>query len=118
MDQPEAKKKQTIKESIQIERSAILQDVKTFSESLLQQFTLMCNANEDTFNEVLKTVTSHETVLKGILEKMENIDEMMSLILVAVRQNEYLQTYYPAQAGFPAGKYVGLHPSKLMEKAQ
>lgn len=59
----------------------------------------------------------HKQFLSEIMRKMESIDEMMSCILVAVRQNEYLQTYYPAQHGFPEMKCGGIHPAKLMNKA-
>lgn len=68
---------------------------------------------EERFAGIMSTFCTYEESILGVLRKMETIDEMMSLVLVAIRQNEYLQAYYPAQHGFPAGKYVGIHPAKL-----
>lgn len=101
------------KEAIQIERKAILIGVTKSSEEMEERLKKLIDNVDTAFAQILKTFRAHEDILHGILIKMENIDEMMSCILIAVRQNEYLQTYYPAQNGMPAGKYVGIHPSKL-----
>lgn len=103
------------KESIQIERKAILSEMVNFSEFAIDQLGNLSADFEENFTRLIKMFKSHEDILHGVLIKMENIDEMMGCILVAVRQNEYLQTYYPSQHGFPAGKYIGIHPSKLEE---
>ena len=75
----------------------------------------LCKDTKETFAAMLKTFCAHEDLLNNMLKKMDSMDEMMGLVLVAIRQNEYLQAYYPEQHGFPAGKYVGTHPAKLME---
>lgn len=91
---------------------------KILEDILLKKFDALSASIELKVSKIMNKVDSHEKFLKDILGKMESIDEMMGLILVAIRQNEYLQAYYPEQHGFPAGKYAGLHPAKLMEKAQ
>jgi hypothetical protein len=37
-------------------------------------------------------------------------------VLLAIRQNEYLQAWYPAQQGYPEMKVVGSHPYKTKAK--
>lgn len=110
---PEKKKKISNKEAVQIERAQIVKEVESSAQNIRMQVNKLCNDTEETFAKILATFRAHEDILGGILAKMTTIDEMMSCVLVAVRQNEYLQTYYPAQHGFPEGKYVGIHPAKL-----
>jgi len=107
-----------IEEAIQIERAEIVEELGVKAESIRKRVDSLCKNTEATFTAMLKTFCTHEDILNTMLKKMDSIDEMMGLILVAIRQNEYLQAYYPAQHGFPAGKYPGIHPAKLMEKAQ
>jgi len=49
-------------------------------------------------------------------ELNESANETLGCVLLAIRQNEYLQTYYPEQNGFKSGKYISTHPSKLLRK--
>lgn len=57
--------------------------------------------------------TEHRAFLKEISRINGNVDETLGNVLLAIRQNEYLQAYYPAQNGFPELKVVGCHPSKI-----
>lgn len=51
----------------------------------------------------------HKTLIE-CLQVMQTADETLCNVLLAIRQNEFLQAYYPAQNGQPAqrvtGKYV------------
>lgn len=42
----------------------------------------------------------------------DNVDETLGNVLLAIRQNEYLKAWYPAQHGFPEMKVEGKHPAK------
>lgn len=50
------------------------------------------------------------SVLENFLNVAKNCDETLCNVLLAIRQNEYLQAYYPAQNGqkdqMVVGKYV------------
>jgi hypothetical protein len=74
--------------------------------------------NEKSLNSFTKIFESHGRFLTKVLKTMETIDETMGCILCAIRQNEYLQTYYPAQHGFPAMKTTGLHPAKTVKECK
>lgn len=41
------------------------------------------------------------------------IEETLNNVLVAIKQNEYLQAWYPEQHGYTAGKVTGMHPAKM-----
>lgn len=90
--------------------------IDNFKSYLKNQLDILIRKTKDHQKKVDKSLDNHQNRLTKIVSTMESIDEMMSLILVAIRQNEYLQAYYPAQHGHPAGKYAGLHPAKLEEK--
>lgn len=57
-----------------------------------------------------KTLMSYEQELKKITRINETIEQTLQNVLVAIRQNEYLQAYYPAQCGLPAMNVIGTHP--------
>jgi len=59
---------------------------------------------------------SHETVLGSVKNTNENAEEILGNVLLAIRQNEYLQAWYPAQSGFPEIKVSGIHPLNIESK--
>lgn len=58
----------------------------------------------------------HKTLIE-CLQVMQTADETLCNVLLAIRQNEFLQAYYPAQNGMPAqrvvGKYVSSNPTGI-----
>lgn len=62
-------------------------------------------------NEMLldmhKKIMSFEKLLKVVINTNENVDESITNVLLAIRQNEYLQAWYPPQNGQPAQKVIG-----------
>lgn len=58
----------------------------------------------------LKKIQSFLTETKKTHESLE--DTVLN-ILLAIRQNEYLQAWYPAQNGYDQMKVIGSHPQKL-----
>lgn len=72
------------------------------------------------------------TLFLSVQERMENhleemremtrinalVDESLGNVLLAIRQNEYLQAHYPEQHGFKAMKVAGVHPANCSRKAQ
>ena len=53
------------------------------------------NKEKKFFSNFLHLLKHHENILHDILVVNENIDETACNILLAIRQNEYLQAYYP-----------------------
>lgn len=67
---------------------------------------------EKMYIDLSKKMTAHEKYLKDILDSNQILDETVGNVLVAIRQNEYLQAWYPSQHGFVAMKVAGCHPAK------
>lgn len=58
-------------------------------------------------------ILRHEKFLDGIKHTNENVEEILGNVLLAIRQNEYLQAWYPPQQEHPEMKVVGIHPANL-----
>jgi flagellar hook-basal body complex protein FliE len=56
---------------------------------------------------VTKTLKGYHRDLHDVLSVMTNADETLCNVLLAIRQNEYLQAWYPPQRGNPEQKVVG-----------
>lgn len=72
--------------------------------------------NTQILTEIVKKFSSHSDFLEEVLESMKTIDETLCNVLLAIRQNEYLQAYYPAQSGFQELKVSGIHPANVKNK--
>ena len=68
--------------------------------------------NEKTLLSIKKDHEKHKNIMKEISSTNKNVEETVCNVLLAIRQNEYLQAYYPEQLGFKEMKVVGKHPSK------
>lgn len=55
----------------------------------------------------------HDKILMQIKECNENAEQTLLNVLLAIRQNEYLQAWYPAQKGIPEMKITGKHPLQV-----
>ena len=62
---------------------------------------------------MLEEFKCYGELFKHMTSTIENIDETLGNVLLAIRQNEYLQAYYPAQHEYPDLKVVGKHPVKI-----
>jgi len=62
---------------------------------------------------VHKEFDSQDAILHELKKMTASTDDTLLNVLLAIRQNEYLQAYYPAQNGFPEMKVVGMHPAKF-----
>jgi hypothetical protein len=72
--------------------------------------------NQEAILHLQKEFLLHTELLKEITRINANVDESLGNVLLAIRQNEFLQAYYPAQLGYPEMKIVGTHPAKLEKK--
>lgn len=66
--------------------------------------------------ELVKKMKEFEEIIKKVKTTNENVDESLCNVLLAIRQNEYLQAWYPEQHGYPEMKVTGIHPAKIQGK--
>lgn len=67
-------------------------------------------------NDFLKMIDEMNQSLARSVEISQSCEENLLNVLLAIKQNEYLQAYYPAQRGYPEMKVVGVHPSKIKQQ--
>ncbi len=62
--------------------------------------------------EQKKNNVEQNKFLEKITKTNENVEEALCNVLLAIRQNEYLQAWYPAQNGIPEQRVVGKYVPK------
>lgn len=66
----------------------------------------LCKVGE-TIKAVEESLREYVGVLESVKKTNETVEETLLNVLLAIRQNEYLQAWYPAQNGRPEQKVVG-----------
>lgn len=61
-------------------------------------------------------IKDHNKFLDQLSTSNHNLEDTVLNVLLAIRQNEYLQAWYPAQHGYDAMKIVGSHPAKTKKE--
>ena len=64
----------------------------------------------DSIERLELKLTQTQKIIKESNKLNDNVDCTLRNVLLAIRQNEYLQSWHPEQAGFPEMKVVGKHP--------
>lgn len=72
--------------------------------------------NNELATKILKDVSGYSALMLRMEKALEATEETLMNVLVAIRQQEHLQAWYPAQKGYPEMKVVGRHPSKYISK--
>ena len=67
----------------------------------------MSKKEERILEKVQARIDAHQEQLHQMLDVLRNVDETLCNVLFAIRQNEYLQAWYPAQGGVEEQKVVG-----------
>ena len=66
---------------------------------------------------LLRTVTQKFTTQTQVIDDLRKItistEDALLNVLLAIRQNEYLQAYYPEQHGYQSMKVTGTHLAKI-----
>lgn len=120
-------RKKVKKEQALNEDHEILLDLKKSTEKILAEMNrnmdvFIKKANKSISNtekavvEVRVSILEHEKHLQDLSESNRNLEETVLNVLLAIRQNEYLQAWYPAQSGFEEMKVTGPHPARTKEK--
>lgn len=100
-------------DKIYIDNKKLLREVKNFFESSLRKISISVKKNSETANYVHGSILKHEKYLKSLKDSSSNLEETLANVLLAIKQNEYLQAWYPAQHGYPDLKVTGKHPAKI-----
>jgi paraquat-inducible protein B len=66
--------------------------------------------------KINKNLDEFATSVKENANFLREMDETQRNIFLAIRQNEYLQAWYPEQHEFPEMKVVGPHPGKTCRR--
>ena len=69
------------------------------------------------FAECRAYLSERSSILQEIKSTNETVSDTLLNVLLAIRQNEYLQAWYPPQKGFDAMKVTGTHPANLPRKS-
>lgn len=99
------------------EMSKTLGNMRRDFQMIETQFKKFMTQTNGWIKQSHDAIENHETFLKDIKNTNENAEEILGNVLLAIRQNEYLQAWYPAQSGFPEMKVTGIHPANLEHTA-
>jgi len=108
---PEEIKK--IAEKIAEDNRSLLREHKKFFKESLKEVKATIKKNASVANYIHGSLLKYEKSLKAIKETNDNVEETLGNVLLAIRQNEYLQAWHPEQLGYPAMKVTGKHPAKV-----
>ena len=102
-----------IKDKVKREIKSCMKDKSIMSMLLENQSDHLTRFN----TKVYKLFDMKTKRLTASLDKITDInqviEETLTNVLLAIRQNEYLQAWYPEQHGYPEMKVVGTHPSNI-----
>jgi hypothetical protein len=83
------------------------------SSNYIKDCALNIKNHEKYLKECVSDIQKHEKYLSDLKETNRNVEETLINVLLAIRQTEILQAWYPAQKGFPEMKVIGSHPIKV-----
>lgn len=94
------------------ENRVALREAKKLFKQSFKELKLAIKKNASVANYIHGSLIKYEKTLKEIKSTNENVEETLANVLLAIRQNEYLQAWHPEQHEFPAMKVTGKHPAK------
>jgi hypothetical protein len=74
----------------------------------------MLKSIDDLAVVILESNKSLQKSMDGMKRSHESLDETVCNVLLAIRQNEYLQAWYPASKGHSEMKVIGQHPANIV----
>lgn len=100
-------------ERIEIVVQSSLKDMSTTQRRLKLQIATMANKTLSFVENIDKRLESNSKQMKDVAITEEFVLGVLNNLLTAIRQNENLQAWYPAQCGYPAMKVSGIHPANI-----
>ena len=95
---------------VALKDSDLIQDLLDNQSSHLSRF------NQKTYEMFEKKMKKIVEDIEKITRKNEVIEEVLTNVLLAIRQNEYLQAWYPPHQGYPEMKVTGRHPLQVARR--
>jgi|SRR5579863_7669797 len=100
--------------------SKILSDIRGSFESMKSQNNRFLKEAREMLKDMNQKMSGYSDLINSVKSTNENVEDTILNVLAAIRQNEYLQAWYPEQSGMPEMKVIGSHPlsskSKLIRK--
>lgn len=90
-----------------------LEEINRTVQSLKQDILKNIKGCGEMVSYCASSLKNNEKFLQDVKHTNENVEETLCNVLVAIRQNEYLQAWHPPQNGFPEMKVIGKHPCKV-----
>lgn len=91
-----------------------LEAKRYMSQVVADECNMMSRKVDKELAKIMQVMQEHERLLKAIqkenkvfLEMSESVDVTLSNVLLAIRQNSFLQAWYPEQFNRPEQKVVG-----------
>jgi len=87
-------------------------DLKIVLDKIEISLNRILRENVKIIKKIESTINKFDNKMQDNTETIVEAEETLRNVLVAIRQNEYLQAWYPAQRGYPEMKVIGKHPGK------
>lgn len=98
------------------ELADLLKKNKTLLENLESVMRQLRKEQIDFLNFLKREFKENSKMLSTTAHSVQHAEDALLNVLLAIRQNEYLQAYYPAQKGHPEMRVTGTHPVNLEKK--
>lgn len=107
-----------IKDKIKREIRSCFKEPELMNYLLENQSAHLSRFNRKTYRLFELKMESIVKAMEKIKNANEIVEESLQNMLLAIRQNEYLQAWYPAQQGHPEMKVVGPHPIQIARREE
>lgn len=97
------------------EARTIMQNQRSIMATFLAKSDTAHRKTDKELLKMHKQLLKYNEIIDAVAKTNACVDESLCNVLLAIRQNEYLQAYYPAQAGYPEMKVTGMHPANIEE---
>jgi len=91
----------------------VMANIRRDFEALKKEMCKHMKDADQTFALIKKQILAHSDQINNVTKTNQNVEETLGNVYLAIRQNEYLQAWYPEQHGFKAMNVIGSHPAKL-----
>lgn len=88
--------------------------IRTHTEAFQEEMGKVNARVDAALSRIIGIIDQYDKNIKKSQQIIETAEQTLCNVLLAIRQNEYLHAWYPAQGGEPEQKVVGRHP--LQEK--
>ncbi len=81
------------------ENKKMLGEIELFIQRMDKKIWSFAAKSDEAQREIFQIIKGHENYLDTLKKQNETLDETVCNVLLAIRQNEYVQAWYPNKAG-------------------